>query len=221
LGWQQAFLWQTGLLTYTVPLIGLTFWSAWFLNRLSYPDAETSKRHTLLWTALLFWLLGGFSETLLAFQTALLGLALVFFALLPRETPRRHGSMLLLAAGLVGSLTALLCVLIAPGNSVRLGLTGSIHLPPVTELINQTFNSAQHYLKNYFTLSVRPMLCILGMPALFAIGFHPRLKYRPTRRELLISLGFLLLFLLVILAVSRNISSVFLSVTRIRFIRMK
>ena len=200
-GWQQAFLWQTGLLTYTVPLIGLTFWSAWFLACLSRPEVGTPKWHTLLWTALLFCFLGGFSETSLAFQTTLLGLALVFFTLLPRETSHRCGSMLLLAAGLAGSLAALVCVLIAPGNSVRLGQSGGIHLPQMTELIDHTFYSAQHNVNNLITLSIRPMLCILGMPALFAIGFHPRLKKRPTRWDLINPAGFLLLFLLAILTV--------------------
>jgi len=200
-GWQQAFLWQTGLMTYTVPLIGFTFWSAWFLACLSQPEVDTPKWHTLLWTTLLFWFLGGFSETSLAFQTALLGLALLFFAFLSRETPHRRSSLLLLAAGLAGSLTALLCVLIAPGNSVRLGQNVGIHLPQMTELISQTFHSTQHYFKNIFTLSIRTVLCILGMPALFAIGFHPRLKRKPTRRDLILPTWFLLLFLLVILAV--------------------
>jgi hypothetical protein len=200
-GWQQAFLWQTGLLTYTVPLIGLTFWSAWFLACLSRLEVGAPKWHTLLWTALLFWFLGGFSETSLAFQTVLLGLALVFFAFLSRETPHRRGSLLLLSAGLAGSLAALLCVLIAPGNSVRLAQSGGIHLPQMTWLIDQTFHSAQHYFKNLISLSIRPMLCILAMPALFAIGFHPRLKRKPTRWDLLRPTGFLLLFPMVILAV--------------------
>lgn len=201
LGWQQAFLWQTGLLTYTVPLIGLTFWSAWFLNRLSRPDEKISKWHTLLWTALLFWFLGGLSETSLAFQTVLLGLALVFFALPSRETPHRRDIMSLLAAGLTGTLAALLCMFIAPGTSVRLEMNAGNYFPPLTGLIINTFNSAQHYVTNLITLSIRPMLCILGMPALFAIGFHPRLKRRPTRGDLVNPTVFLLLFLLVILTV--------------------
>jgi hypothetical protein len=165
-GWQQAFLWQTGLLTYTVPLIGLTFWSAWFLNCLCHPEVDTPKRHTLLWTALLFWFLGGLSETSLAFQTVLLGLALVFFAFSSREIPHRRDSLSLLAAGLAGTLAALLCMFIAPGTSVRLELNAGDYFPPLTGLIISTFNSAKHYITNLITLSIRPMLCILGMPAL-------------------------------------------------------
>jgi hypothetical protein len=201
LGWQQAFLWQTGLLTYTVPLIGLTFWSAWFLNHLNQPETYTSKWYTFLFTALFFWFLGGLSETSLFFQIVVLGLALVFFAFLSRETPHRRSSLLLLAAGLAGALAALLCMVIAPGTSVRLEMNAGKHLPQMTELIDHTINSAQHYIKDLITLSIRPMLCILGMPALFAIGFHPRLKLRPTRRDLINPTGFLLLFLLVILIV--------------------
>jgi hypothetical protein len=200
-GWQQVLLWQTGLLTYTVPLIGLTFWAAWFLTRLNKPKTYTPRWYTLLSTVLFFWFLGGLSETSLEFQTVILGITSVFLGLLPKEYPHRRGALLLLAAGLVGSLAALLCVAIAPGNSVRLGQTGSIHLPQMTELAVQTFRFAQHYFKNFFTLSIRPVLCILGIPALFAIGFHPRLNQRPTRRDLLLPTGFLLIFLLVILGV--------------------
>jgi hypothetical protein len=200
-GWQQILLWQTGLLTYTVPLIGLTFWSAWFLTHLNKPKTYTPRWYTLLSTVLFFWFLGGLSETSLEFQTVILGITMVFLGLLPKEYPHRRGALLLLAASLVGSLAALLCVAIAPGNSVRLGYSGSIHLPQMTELIVQTFHFAQYYFKNLFTLSIRPMLCILGMPALFASGFHPPLKRRPTQRELLLPAGFLFLFLLVILFV--------------------
>jgi hypothetical protein len=200
-GWQQAFLWQTGLLTYTVPLIALTFWTAWFLARLSRQEIEIPRWHILLWTVLLFWFLGGFSETSLAFQTVLLGLALVLFLILSRKTPNLHGSLVLLAAGLVGSLAALLCVLIAPGNSVRLGQNGGIRLPQTTELIGQTIQFAQHYFKNLFTLSIRPMLCALGLPALFAFGFHPPMKQRPSRSDLIWLASFLVIFPVVILCV--------------------
>jgi hypothetical protein len=199
--WQQAFLWQTGILTYTFPLIGITLWSAWFLTRINQPEAYFPKWHTFLLTGFLFWFLGGFSETSLAFQISILGLALVFFGLLSPKYLYRRGGLLLLAVGLAGSLVALLCVFMAPGNSVRLGHIGGIQLPNPAELIHQTFYSAKFYFKDLFINSLRPMLCILGIPALFAIGFHPQPKQRPTHRDLIRPAGFLILFLLVILIV--------------------
>jgi hypothetical protein len=199
--WQQVFLWQTGILTYTVASIGITFWSAWFLSRLNQPEAYVPKWHSLLLTSLLFWSLGGLSETSLVFQITALGLALIFFAFLSVGYPHRRASLLLLGVGLAGSLAALLCVAIAPGNSVRLGLIGAYHLPNLADLIHQTFDSAKFYIKDLFINSLRPMLCILGIPALLAIGFHPQSKQRPASRDLIQLAGFSMLFLLVMLTV--------------------
>jgi hypothetical protein len=198
--WQQVFLWQTGILTYTVPLIGITFWSAWFLSRLNRPEVYVPKWHTLLLTSLLFLSLGGLSETSLVFQITVLGLALVFFAFLSARYPHRRAGLLLLGVGLAGSLAALLFVAIAPGNSVRLG-HGGIHLLNLAELIHQTFFFARFYFKVLFINSIRPMLCILGIPFLLAIGFHPHLKQRPTRSDLILPVSFLMFFLLVIMTV--------------------
>jgi hypothetical protein len=201
LDWQQIFLWQTGLLTYVVPLLGLTLWSAWFLAQLIRSEAYVPTWRAFLSTAFLFWFLGGFSETSLVFQIVILGLALILFGLLPADYPHRRAGLLLLALGMAGSLAALLCVAMAPGNSVRLGQIGGIRLPNLAELIHQTFYSAKFYFKDLFINSLRPMLCILGIPALLAIGFHPHLKEKPTRRDLILPIGFLISFLLVIIAV--------------------
>ena len=199
--WQQAILWQTGILTYTWPIIGFTLWSAWFMTRLNSPQAYHPKWSTFLLTVLVFWILGGFSETSLAFQTAVIGLALVFFVLLPKGYLHRNGALWLLAMGLAGSLAALLSDLLAPGNSMKLINNGGFQVPQLVEIIGRTLSSAEHYIKNSFDNSLRPVLCILGIPALFALGFHPRQEHRPTWRDLLMPAIFLVVFLLVILAV--------------------
>jgi hypothetical protein len=199
--WQQVILWQTGLLTYPLPLIGLTFWSAWFLSQLNRPEADRPKWNTLFLTAVWFWILGGLSETSLAFQITLLGLALVFFCLLPADYRHRRSALLLLAMGLAGSLVAFFCVLAAPGNSVRLGQPAGIRLPFLTDLIYSTILFARHYLKDFFINFPRPALCILGIPALLAFGFHPPSKQKTGARELRQLICFLLIFLLVIMLV--------------------
>jgi hypothetical protein len=199
--WQQVILWLTGILTYTMPMIGLTFWSAWFLTRINQPETYKPKWSALLFTILVFWFLGGFSETSLVFQTTVLGLALVLFFLLPSDFPHKRGALLLLAMGLAGSLAALLSDLLAPGNSMKLVNNGGIQAPHLFEMLRQTFSSAEHYIKNSFDNSLRPMLCILGIPALLAFGFHPRLEHRPALRDLVRPAGFLALFALVILTV--------------------
>jgi hypothetical protein len=171
--WQQVILWQTGIVTYAAPMIGLTLWSAWFLAWLYRPETRQPGWLALLLTALTFWFLGGFSETSLALQTAVMGFALLLFGLLPAEYPHRRSGSLLLAVGLAGSLAALLCDAASPGNAMKLVHNGGFQLPVLAELVHQTFSFAWHYLKNSFDNALRPMLCILGIPALFAIGFIP------------------------------------------------
>jgi hypothetical protein len=199
--WQQAILWQTGILTYTWPMIGLTLWTAWFISRLNLSQAYRPKWSTLLLTVLMFWILGGFSETSLAFQTTVLGMALVFFILLPKGYLHRSGALWLLVMGLAGSLVALLSDLLAPGNSMKFINNGGFQAPQLAEIIFRTFSSAEHYIKNSFDNSLRPVLCILCIPALLALGFHPRQEHRPSPRDLLMPAIFLVLFMLVILAV--------------------
>jgi len=113
----QSLYWMTGMVTYSLPLVLVTFYAAWLIK---WSDDNRS-----LWIVLLSGLfslaLGGFSETYVTTQTTILAVA-VGIILLRRKDPNRGGKLALLGSGLVGSLLALVVIVVAPGNQARLAL---------------------------------------------------------------------------------------------------
>ncbi len=116
----QSFYWQTGLLTYVVPLILLTSYVGVVVQRCAAKASPV--RATPFWVTLsagLAFLAGGFSETSLGLQIAAFFAALVVCMVVASPRSRR-GLLFLIGAGLVGSLLALAVVWAAPGNERRL-----------------------------------------------------------------------------------------------------
>jgi hypothetical protein len=102
-----AWYWETGSITYVLPLILFTFW-------LGLPASRMSIRNVAVVSALLMFVAGGMSETTLAAQGAMTGALLVFgwFRRSPRE-------IAIGASGLVATLAALAIMGTAGGNTVR------------------------------------------------------------------------------------------------------
>ena len=127
-GVYEALYWQTGSLTYLLPLVLLTI-LAGYLGRLYRRGGERVKGVSLLLCGALAFYAGGFSETSVVMQAAALAVALA--ACLWRR--RAQGARLLgppLAAALLGSLLALAVIALAPGNQVRRAALLSQSAPP-------------------------------------------------------------------------------------------
>ncbi len=120
----QIVFWQTGILTYPVSII------LFFLG-LGLAVRRTADPARMKWWQLLLWFLfafaaGGFSETGVVIQIALLGLLLIVI-LLTKNTQKGILFPILLAAFL-GSVLSLLVIAFAPGNAVR--SAGFQSIPP-------------------------------------------------------------------------------------------
>ena len=114
----QSLYWQTGMLTYTLPLALGTFYLGWLLRR-SREGSGTRPVPVILGACAIFaFLMGGFSETFVGLQTGAMALWMAGILVLPGRS-RRGESLWLSVAGLLGSLLALLVVAMAPGNAVR------------------------------------------------------------------------------------------------------
>jgi Family of unknown function (DUF6056) len=109
----QSLYWQTGMLTYFLPLVLATFLVGWI------------RRGRLTWWAVglsgvLTFLGGGLSETYLIPQNVALTLALaVALALAPRDRSRAAH----LTAALAGGVLALVVIVLAPATAGRVGGT--------------------------------------------------------------------------------------------------
>ena len=152
----QSVFWQTGLLTYVVPLILMSFFAAWVLRQVL---ANRSTLPILGLAAGWAFVSVGFSETVgSVIVSALLG-ALILVSLLMRSNPAQPSCLRLLAAGLLGGLLGMVVVAVAPGNAVRQSL-----LAPSTNWLvwlNETFHNA--YVFSVKTYRADPVRVALGL----------------------------------------------------------
>ena len=121
---EQALYWQTGMLTYLLPLVLLTFAAGWLVRRVR--DAGAPSRRDLAAHGALLFATAGLSETSLAVQLSLLPLGVLFALLMPRG--RRHAVLVLLVTGWIATIIAAAIFVAAPGNyRHEVSLTGSVH----------------------------------------------------------------------------------------------
>ncbi len=162
----QSLYWQTGVLTYTLPLILLTAYLGWLLL---YTDGLPDKsRHSWAIPAsgAAPFVFGGFSETYVSVQTALL-IALIILSTIMLKGKKRRQVNAFLGAGIVGSLLAMLVIVIAPGNLIRRGLMPPS--PDPLELIKKSLFDV--YIFSVISFRRQPNIVALSviLPAL--VGF--------------------------------------------------
>jgi hypothetical protein len=160
----QALYWQTGMLTYLLPLILLTAFAGW-LNRWIW----SSRRRNWSWrdlalVGLFLFVSAGISETTLSLQLVLAALAAALSMVGVRVFGiQRLGAMpALLTSGVVATALAGVVVVGSPGNVVHeTSLTGSTH--PISE-VPQAIQASVDFV-GLFTRSIefraRPAVLIL------------------------------------------------------------
>jgi hypothetical protein len=163
----EAVYWQTGSLTYLLPLVLMTILSG-YLARLYFREGGRAGIWRLVLCGLLAFYAGGFSETYVMTQTAALAVCVM---LLRRE--RRARVIAPLRAAILGSLLALVVVAAAPGNQVR-----QAALPPRIGLVpaaTQTLESAFAFVfaEHNYPATAYVRLAALLIPLLLAL-FAPR-----------------------------------------------
>ena len=121
----QSLYWQTGMLTYLLPLVLATFLIGWIRRAIDQPRLEA---WALGISGLVTFVAGGLSETYLIPQNVALTLALLACVLVaPRAAVRRLASAHL-AVALAGGVLALLAILVAPSTASRVGGSPADHL---------------------------------------------------------------------------------------------
>jgi hypothetical protein len=132
----QSLYWETGMLTYSLPLILGTLSLAWLVSSLRASSASHQLWPWELAGSLVFaFFAGGFSETYASLQLAGLAGGLLISQLVLRGG-RRGQATQWLGAGLVGALLSFAAVALAPGSQVRMALMPA-H-PAMWDLIERT-----------------------------------------------------------------------------------
>jgi hypothetical protein len=148
----QSLYWQTGMLTYLLPLIVATFLIGWM-------SRDTQTWWALGVSAALSFIAGGLSETYLIPQNVALTLALLVAAMF--RTRRAH-----IAAALVGGVLALVAITVAPSTAGRVqGTPADLWLALSASIATAAFQVVR--LVRQFPLVI--VLC-LAVPALLGSG---------------------------------------------------
>jgi hypothetical protein len=168
----QSLYWQTGLVTYVVPLLFLTGYGALTLNKIA--KNAPIRRVEIAVSAGITFVAGGFSETYVTLQIIIV-LILLFAVTLFIRGEKRRSSLLFLGSGLFGGIAALILVTTAPGNAARL----SFMLEPlaVPELFYLTFRYPITFAKNALYHSPISSTIAFLVPGLLAL-------FLPIRRNL-------------------------------------
>jgi len=163
----QSLYWETGMLTYSLPLLLGTAYLAWLTREVAHTEGGTPVgMAALLGSAAVTFVTGGFSETYVSLQTGALAAGLLGAALFFRGA-RRGGAVRLLAAGLIGSALAMTVVVIAPGNEVRRSLMAAP--PGLWLLIQRTLHDVYIYIYAVAKHQTVALILSLTVPFLLAI----------------------------------------------------
>jgi hypothetical protein len=170
----ETYFWETGYVTYVLPLVLLTLWLRWFVSGRSIAFCSAVS-------AVLLFVAGGFSETSLAAQGALCGGLLIVALVL-----RNRRAAWISASGLIATLASLAIVASAPGNAVRAStLTARISLPAAAL---RALRFANGFVGSYLFLAGAAFLVILG--AGFVAGLcSPRIRPRVAAAFALVALA--------------------------------
>lgn len=163
----QSLYWQTGMLTYSFPLMlstALLGGAGWLRSERTH---SSSTRVAVLAGGVLAWVIGGYSETIASVQTAglvlLLGLVLGNQALRTRRPLRSY-----LIAALIGSLIAMAIVIAAPGNATRQEMMPAP--PGIVELVYLSNRYALAFSAKAVLASPLTALLCLAIPIAIAGG---------------------------------------------------
>jgi hypothetical protein len=171
----QTYFWETGYVTYVLPLVLFTLWLGLFAG------TKTSPARASAASAVLMLVAGGLSETSLACQGALSG-GLLIVSLLFRN---RRGAWIS-GAAVMATLVSLAIVASAPGNVVRANTVKTHFTLPEAAL--RALRHANGFVGSYLFLSGAAFLVVIGAGLL--VGFvSPRICARVALAFALVAFG--------------------------------
>jgi hypothetical protein len=178
----QSLYWETGVITYTLPLILGVGYAGWLVGFIDGRIGPRSTPLAAILSALAAFVLGGFSETFLALQATALALALVVVLFWIPESRRRAAWVL--GAGILGSLVSLATMLAAPGTAIRRGLMPEAPgLGPWTEAsLRDTYLFIARTVKGSPAAIALAILVPLTLVFLLKVGDRDRQPVRRPRR---------------------------------------
>ena len=161
----QSVYWRPGQVTYFTPLVLFSFLAAWLVQVLRLN--RSTLGHFMPFAFLAFFI-GGLSETIGSFHIAIVSLAIVAVFFLDKS-PRRKLALNLLVAILIGALAALLAMLFAPANAIR--ISEDVPSPGIFVVLSRSLQYSYSFILNTLRVLPTPSLAVLGISALTSYQF--------------------------------------------------
>ncbi|MBC8171504.1 MAG: hypothetical protein H7X77_07515 [Anaerolineae bacterium] len=203
----QSLYWTSGAITYTLPLILLTFNLGVIILGLRTSEADELPLPHLALSAGLCMVAGGFSPLFAVFQLVVMGLAFLACLIFAAPTWKRRG-LVLFAGAMVFAFIALIILYIAPGNAIRrdrFTLEESY-----IKMGIKAFNGALAFIPlSALRLSPMAIIAPLVLGMMIGLNYHPRnsnqrrfQRYLQLRRMAITGVaGFILIFVCMLVAV--------------------
>jgi len=181
----QLLYWFTAIIPYSIPLILLTLMTGLLFWSIREASAPHHQRLLMIILPILAFITGGFTEVTATFQVTywiIIGLGVILF--LPNH---RRQLLPLIVMLIIGSVIALITLLIAPGNEIRQSRVLELQENPeriaITDVILGTINTTISYyfityniVHNAYVLLLTVVGIIAWIPA-DTIKNLPRLSY--------------------------------------------
>ena len=214
----ETLYWRAGMTSHFAPLVFIPFLGVFLLRQIKLAEQRPPSLWIKAFCFLISLLIGGFSEPPTALMVTVLTLA-IFAVLQWVRMESRRSIMTILLLALVGSLSALIVMGLAPANSLRLQTSP----PGVVELVSRIIQFPFDFIVDTFKSLPAPTLISVAVPALlFYVKFafySPELS-RETRNRLgiLLFLVPLLTYLLIAASFAPSAYGQSYPVARARFI---
>jgi hypothetical protein len=188
----ETLYWRAGMTSHFAPLVFIPFFGTFLLKQIR----KVQERPPSLWVPaacfILPFVIGGLSEPPTALMITMLGLA-VCAAWWWSDSRYRRSVLILLLWSLMGALTALVIMAVAPANSLRMQTAP----PGLAELVSRIFSYPSYFILD--TLHVFPITTLVSIvvPALL---FYVKYVYSSQNfsREARDRLGILMIVLLLL-----------------------
>ena len=214
----ETLYWRAGMTSHFAPLVFIPFLGVFLLRQIKLAEQRPPSLWIKAFCFLIPFLIGGFSEPPTALMVTVLTLA-IFAVLQWVRMESRRSILTILLLALVGSLSALIVMGLAPANSLRLQTSP----PGVVELVSRIIQFPFDFIVDTFKSLPAPTLISVAVPALlFYVKFafySPELS-RETRNRLgiLLFLVPLLTYLLIAASFAPSAYGQSYPVARARFI---
>lgn len=157
----ETLYWRAGMTSHLAPIVFIPFLGAFLLKQIR----KTNERFPSVWMQTAAFIIplviGGFSEPPTALMITVLGLAIVS-AWWWAEPRSRRSILIILVWSLLGAMTALIVMAIAPANSIRMQTPP----PPFPELISKTITYPSFFIVDTWRTLPTPTLVSVALSTL-------------------------------------------------------